>query len=114
MKVGGQKATPLPSLPLASQLPRVQLLIQRRGGAQDIHPEARAGRQAAVPTESVSAGGSASRVQCQLGLVQTLTEAKGVKDAAGHSFLFGSSVTSGKTKLKVKLDSALVPGPASN
>lgn len=74
----------------------------------------RARQQAAVLTERVSVGGSASRVQCQLWPVQTATEAKGMKDAAGQSFLLGSSVISGKAKMKVKLDSDLVLGPASN
>lgn len=36
----GQRATPPPTPPLASQLPRVQLLIQRLGGVPGAHPEA--------------------------------------------------------------------------
>lgn len=59
--------------------------------------------------EAVSAEASA-----ELWLVQTGTKPKEVKDVAGHSFLPGSSVTSGKAKVKVKLDSESAPSPASS
>lgn len=115
LELRGQKTTPRPSPPRASQLPRVQLLIQQLGGARGVHPEAwgwatgsSAGRAGpSLPT-------AARRGQRPAVATAGRRWAKGVNDTAADSFPLGSSLTPGKAKMKVKLDSDLVPRHCSS